>query len=67
MDMPSGGKNSQVGVAVERRIVWCKGGGVVDQGRRQVVALLELVDVILAVALAIGVGADEYLCGEAVV
>jgi hypothetical protein len=33
----------------------------VDQGRRQVVALLELVDGIFAVALAVGVVADEDL------
>jgi hypothetical protein len=54
-------ENSQVGVAVEGRIVRRKGRGIVAQGRRQVVALLELVDGIFAVALAVGVIADEDL------
>lgn len=53
--------HSQIRITVKGLPVGGKRRRVVDQRRRQVVARLELVDLILAVALGIGVVADEDL------
>lgn len=55
------GHNSHFGIAVKGLAVGREGGGVVAQLRRQVVADLELVDAVLAVAGGVGALADEDL------
>ncbi len=57
-------RNSHVRIAIKPIPVRRKRRRVVDQRRRQVVALLELIHGVLAVALGIGAVADEDLSGS---
>ncbi len=54
-------KHSQIRIAIKPVPVWRKRRRVVHQRRRQVVARLERVDGVLAVALGVGAVADEDL------
>jgi hypothetical protein len=54
-------RDSHIRITKKRLPVRRKRRGIVDQRRRQVVARVEPVDGVLAVALRVGVGADEDL------